>query len=145
MKLLISEVLQKVSNAKTKVEKVKLLQQYNSDTLRMLLIWNFDESITSAVPEGEVPYTVNDAPAGTEHTSLEHESRLFFHFIKGGNENLTKAKRENMFIQLLEGLHKDEAEVVCMVKDKKLGKRYKVTKAAVSEAFPQINWGGRSQ
>ena len=145
MKLLISEVLQKVSNAKTKVEKVKLLQQYNSDTLRMLLIWNFDESISSAVPEGEVPYTVNDAPAGTEHTSLEHESRLFFHFIKGGNENLTKAKRENMFIQLLEGLHKDEAEVVCMVKDKKLGKRYKVTKAAVAEAFPQINWGGRSQ
>lgn len=144
MKLLISEVLQKVSNAKTKVEKVKLLQQYNSDTLRMLLIWNFDESIISAVPEGEVPYTVNDAPAGTEHTSLEHELRLFFHFIKGGNENLTKAKRENMFIQLLEGLHKDEAEVVCMVKDKKLGKRYKVTKAAVSEAFPQINWGGRS-
>lgn len=144
MKLLISEVLQKVSNAKTKVEKVKLLQQYNSDTLRMLLIWNFDESIISAVPEGEVPYTVNDAPAGTEHTSLEHESRLFFHFIKGGNENLTKVKRENMFIQLLEGLHKDEAEVVCMVKDKKLGKRYKVTKAAVSEAFPQINWGGRS-
>ena len=144
MKLLISEVLQKVSNAKTKVEKVKLLQQYNSDTLRMLLIWNFDESISSAVPAGEVPYTVNDAPAGTEHTSLEHESRLFFHFIKGGNENLTKAKRENMFIQLLEGLHKDEAEVVCMVKDKKLGKRYKVTKAAVSEAFPQINWGGRT-
>lgn len=144
MKLLISEVLQKVSNAKTKVEKVKLLQQYNSDTLRMLLIWNFDESIVSAVPEGEVPYTVNDAPAGTEHTSLEHESRLFFHFIKGGNQNLTKVKRENMFIQLLEGLHKDEAEVVCMVKDKKLGKRYKVTKAAVSEAFPQINWGGRS-
>mgnify|MGYP007061962895 FL=1 len=144
MKLLISEVLQKVSNAKTKVEKVKLLQQYNSDTLRMLLIWNFDESIISAVPEGEVPYNVNDAPAGTEHTSLEHESRLFFHFIKGGNENLTKVKRENMFIQLLEGLHKDEAEVVCMVKDKKLGKRYKVTKAAVSEAFPQINWGGRS-
>lgn len=143
MKLLISEVLQKVSNAKTKVEKVKLLQQYNSDTLRMLLIWNFDESIVSAVPEGEVPYTVNDAPAGTEHTSLEHESRLFFHFIKGGNQNLTKVKRENMFIQLLEGLHKDEAEVVCMVKDKKLGKRYKVTKAAVSEAFPQINWGGR--
>ena len=144
MKLLISEVLQKVSNAKTKVEKVKLLQQYNSDTLRMLLIWNFDESIISAVPEGEVPYNVNDAPAGTEHTSLEHESRLFFHFIKGGNENLTKVKRENMFIQLLEGLHKDEAEVVCMVKAKKLGKRYKVTKAAVSEAFPQINWGGRS-
>jgi hypothetical protein len=144
MKLLISEVLQKVSNAKTKVEKIKLLQQYNSDTLRMLLIWNFDESITSAVPAGEVPYTANDAPAGTEHTSLEHESRLFFHFIEGGNQNLTKVKRENMFIQLLEGLHKDDANIVCLVKDKQLGKRYKVTKAAVAEAFPQINWGGRT-
>ena len=144
MKLLISEVLQKVSNAKTKVEKVKLLQKFNTDTLRMILIWNFDESVKSAVPEGEVPYKVNDAPAGTEHTNLEHESRLFFHFIEGGNTNLTKTRREQMFIQLLEGLHKDEAEVVCMVKDKKLGKRYKVTKAAVSEAFPQINWGGRS-
>ena len=145
MQLLLNEVLQKVSNAKTKVEKVKLLQQYNSDTLRMLLIWNFDESVSSALPSGEVPYTVNDAPAGTEHTSLEHESRLFFHFIEGANQNLTKAKREDMFIQLLEGLHKDEANVLCMVKDKKLGKRYKITKAAVAEAFPQINWGGRSQ
>jgi hypothetical protein len=144
MKLLISEVLQKVSNAKTKVEKVKQLKEYNTETLRMLLIWNFDESVYSAVPPGEVPYTANDAPAGTEHTSLEHESRLFFHFIEGGNQNLTKVKRENMFIQLLEGLHKDEAELLCLVKDKKLGKRYKITKATVTEAFPQINWGGRS-
>ena len=144
MKLLISEVLQKVSNAKTKVEKVKLLRQYNSDTLRMLLIWNFDESIASAVPAGEVPYNVNDAPAGTEHTSLEHESRLFFHFIEGGNQNLTKSKRENMFIQLLEGLHPDEAEIVCLVKDKALEDKYSITYDIVRQAYPDIQWGGRS-
>ena len=144
MKLLISEVLQKVSNAKTKAEKIKLLNQYNTDALRMLLIWNFDESVRSAVPEGEVPFEVNKAPSGTEHTKLEHESRLFFHFIEGGNNNLTKTRREHMFIQMLEGLHEDEAEVVCLVKDKKLSKRYKITKNVVSEAFPQIKWGGRS-
>ncbi len=144
MKLLISEVLQKVSNAKTKVEKVKLLRQYNSDTLRMLLIWNFDESIASAVPAGEVPYNVNDAPAGTEHTSLEHESRLFFHFIEGGNQNLTKSKRENMFIQLLEGLHPDEAEIVCLVKDKALEDKYSITYDIVRQAYSDIKWGGRS-
>jgi hypothetical protein len=144
MKLLISEVLQKVSNAKTKVEKVKLLNEYNSNALRMLLIWNFDESVRSAVPTGEVPFEVNKAPAGTEHTKLEHESRLFFHFIEGGNNNLTQTRREQMFIQMLEGLHEDEAEVICLVKDKKLGKRYKITKNVVSEAFPQIKWGGRS-
>ena len=144
MKLLMSEVLQKVSNAKTKAEKIKLLKEYNTDTLRMLLIWNFDESVISELPEGEVPFTPNEAPAGTEHTKLEHESRLFFHFIKGGNPNLTKTRREQMFIQMLEGLHKDEAEILCLIKDGLLGKRYKVTKNVVAEAFPQIVWGGRS-
>ena len=144
MKLLISDVLQKVSNAKTKAEKIKLLNEYNTNALRMLLIWNFDESVRSAVPSGEVPFEVNKAPAGTEHTKLEHESRLFFHFIEGGNNNLTQTRREQMFIQMLEGLHEDEAEVICLVKDKKLGKRYKITKNVVSEAFPQIKWGGRS-
>jgi hypothetical protein len=144
MKLLISEVLQKISNAKTKPEKIKLLQEHNSDGLRMLLIWNFDESVISELPVGEVPYEKNEAPIGTEHTVLERESRLLYNFVQGGNNGLTQTRRENMFIQLLEGLHKDDANVVCLVKDKKLGKKYKITRACVTEAFPQINWGGRT-
>jgi hypothetical protein len=144
MKLLISEVLQKVSNAKTKAEKIKILQEHNTQTLRSLLIWNFDESVVSMIPSGEVPYTPNEAPAGTEHTVLEHESRLFYHFIKGGNDSLSKVHREGMFIRMLEGLHNDEAHVVCLVKDKQLSKRYKITKNVVAEAYPEIVWGGRS-
>ena len=144
MKLLISEVLQKVSNAKTKSKKIELLQQYNTDALRMLLIWNFDESIVSQLPTGEVPFNANEAPVGTEHTMLEKESRLFYNFVQGGNNGLQQSRRENMFIQMLEGLHKDEANLLCLVKDKQLGKKYKVTKACVTEAFPQINWGGRT-
>jgi len=88
MKLLISEVLQKVSNAKTKAEKVKLLRQYNTTALRSLLIANFDESIVSMLPPGEVPYEANDAPAGTEHTKLEHEYRKLYLFFKGGSNSL---------------------------------------------------------
>ena len=144
MKLLISEVLQKVSNAKTKARKIELLQQYNTDALRMLLIWNFDDSVISELPAGEVPFTVNEAPVGTEHTVLEKEARLLYNFVQGGNNGLQQSRRENMFIQMLEGLHKDEANVLCLVKDKQLGKKYKITKACVSEAFPQINWGGRT-
>ena len=144
MKLLISEVLQKVSNAKTKAEKIKLLKEYNTDTLRMLLIWNFDESVKSDVPEGEVPFKANEAPAGTEHTKLEHESRLFFHFIVGGNNSLTKTRREQMFIQMLEGLHPEEANILCLVKDKQLQSKYKITYEIVKEAYPDIRWGGRS-
>ena len=142
--LLLSEVLRKVSNAKTKDEKIKILRDNNSPALRALLIWNFDDSIESAIPDGDVPYTPNDAPAGTDHSRLSHEYRGFYRFCKGGDNSLSDMKRESMFIQLLEGLHKDEAELVCLVKDGNLNKGYKrITKAVVSGAFPQIEWGGR--
>ncbi len=142
-KMLLSEVLQKVSNAKTKKEKVVLLRKYSTPALRSILIFNYDESVVSMVPSGDVPYTKNDSPAGTEHTILFHEYKKLYHFVKGGNDGLAKTKREQMFIQLLEGLHMDEANVLCLAKDKKLGKRYKVTKACISEAFPEIEWGNR--
>ena len=143
MKLLMHEVLQKVSNAKTKKEKITLLKQFNTPALRMLFIVNFDESVVSMLPPGDVPYTPNDAPAGTEHTMLEKEARLLHHFFKGGS-NVSQNKRESMFIQMLEGLSAGEAEVLCLAKDKKIGKRWKITKQCVSEAFPAIEWGGRS-
>ena len=143
MQLLLNEVLQKVSNAKTKAEKVKLLQEYNTPALRQILIANFDESVVSMLPEGDVPYTKNEAPEGTEHTKLLHEYRKLYLFFKGG-ANISQTRRETLFIQLLEGLHEGEAEVLCLVKDKKLGKRWKITKQCVEEAFPQIKWGGRS-
>ena len=142
--LLLSEVLRKVSNAKTKDEKIKILRDNNSPALRALLIWNFDDSIKSAIPDGDVPYTPNDAPAGTDHTRLSSQYKGFYRFCKGGDNRLSDMKRESMFIQLLEGLHKDEAELVCLVKDGNLNKGYKrITKAVVSGAFPQIEWGGR--
>jgi hypothetical protein len=143
MRLLISEVLQKVSNAKTKAEKIALLQKYNTQTLRSILIWNFDESVKSLIPDGEVPYRPNEAPIGTEHTLLEQESKRFYYFVANGRTTIPQMKRENMFIQMLEGLHKDEAEIMALVKDKKLGTKYRITKATVQEAFPEITWGNR--
>ena len=144
-RLLISEVLRKVSNAKTKKEKVDLLTKHNSAALRQLMIINFDESVISEIPEGEVPYTPNDAPVGTDHTRLESEYRGLFRFFKGVDNRLKSLKRETMFIQLLEGLSAEEAELLCLVKDGRLTEKYKrITKAVVSEAFPSIQWGNRS-
>ena len=143
MKLLMHEVLQKVSNAKTKAQKVKLLEGYNTPALRAILIANFDESVISMLPDGEVPYKKNDAPEDTEHTKLAHEYRKLYLFFKGG-ANISQTRRETLFIQLLEGLHQGEAEVLCLVKDKKIGKRWKITRACVEEAFPSIQWGNRS-
>ena len=137
------EVLQKVSNAKTKAQKVKLLEQYNTPALRAILIANFDESVISMLPDGEVPYKKNDAPEDTEHTKLAHEYRKLYLFFKGG-ANISQTRRETQFIQLLEGLHQGEAEVLCLVKDRKIGKRWKITRQCVEQAFPSIQWGNRS-
>ena len=144
MKLLLSEVLQKAHNAKTKAEKINILRNNKSDALVSVFIINFDDSVVPVVPLGEdVPYRKNEAPAGTEHSKLEHEARILFHFFKGGSK-LSPIKRETMFIQLLEGLHQDEAEVVIKAVNKNLHKRYKITQACVKEAFPEIVWGGKS-
>ena len=143
MKLLMHEVLQKVSNAKTKAQKVKLLEEYNTPALRAILIANFDESVISMLPDGEVPYKKNDAPEETEHTKLAHEYRKLYLFFKGG-ANVSQTRRETLFIQLLEGLHQGEAEVLTLVKDKKIGKRWKITRQCVEQAFPSIQWGNRS-
>ena len=138
------EVLAAISKARTKDKKIDLLREHRSEALASLLIWNFDDTVVSMLPEGEVPFNKNEAPLGTDHTSLRKESRNFYHFVKGGNDSLSKTRRESMFIQMLEGLHPDEAEILCHVKDKGLSNKYKLTKAVVESAYPDIQWGGRS-
>ena len=140
---LITEILQKVSSAKTKKEKVDLLQEYNQNALRAILIINFDESLKFLLPDGEVPFTPNDAPAGTEHTRLDSEYRGLYRYFKGGDSSLKGMKREQLFVQLLEGLHVDEANLLVSACNKDLQSKYRITKQAVSEAFPSIEWGNR--
>ena len=138
----IHEILELVSEQRTKVKRVEILQEYRDDSLTAILIWNFDERVQSAVPEGVVPYKENEVPVGTDHTSLRREWKTLYHFIKGGNDSLSSLRRESMFIQLLEGLHPKEAEIICLVKDKELESVYpKVTLDVVKQAFPDIVWG----
>ena len=140
---LVTEILQKVSSAKTKKEKVDILQEYNNNGLRAVLIINFDESLKFLLPEGDVPFSANDAPAGTDHTRLDHEYRGLYRYFKGGDSSIKSMKREQLFVQLLEGLYKDEAEMLVLACNKDLQSKYRVTKAVVQEAFPSIEWGNR--
>ena len=133
---LLSEVLKKVHNAKTKDKKVELLKQYDCEPLRMIIKSSFDPKIEWAIPEGEVPFKPNEAEEGTEHTVLRRESRKLYRFIKGGDTTIPGFRRENMFIQMLEGLHKSEAELILAAKDKKMHQVYKgLSAAVVKEAF----------
>ena len=135
---LFSEILNKVAKLKTKKQKVEFLRQHNTDALRMVLKSSFDPKIVWQLPEGEVPFSPNDAPEGTEHTVLAMEARKLHNFIQGGNNALTQNKREMMFVQMLEGLHQTEAYMLVDAKDKILHKTYKgLSAAVVKEAF---NW-----
>ena len=107
------------------------------------MIINFDESLKFLLPEGDVPFTANDAPAGTDHTRLDHEYRGLYRYFKGGDSSIKSMKREQLFVQLLEGLYKDEAEMLVLACNKDLQAKYRVTKAVVQEAFPSIEWGNR--
>ena len=118
------EVLELVSKQRTKAKKIEILEEYSSDALKSILIWNFDQTVVSMIPEGTVPYNKNEVPVGTDHTSLRREWRNLYHFVKGGNDSLSSMRRETMFIQMLEGLHPDEAEIICLVKDKSLEEKY---------------------
>ena len=131
-----AEILTQVSKMKTKKEKVSFLRQYQTDALRMVCKASFDPKIVWELPDGDVPYRENDAPEGTEHTQLHQEVRKLYHFIKGGNPTLKQNKREMMFVQMLEGLHKDEAVLLVAAKDKKLHRQYKgLSDNVVKEAF----------
>ena len=166
------EVLDAASKQRSKAKKVEVLRRYAHDSILSLFIWNFDETAISALPPGDVPYgtnrednsmtgtlsdKINDAvdkmgemgsnSLGSQDqgkASIRKEYTKFYNFIKGGNNSLSSLRRETMFINILEGLHPLEAEILVLVKDKRLTDKYKITKEVVSEAYPQITWGGRS-
>ena len=140
----IQEILDLANKQKKIDDRIEVLKEYRNDALTAVLIWNFDESIVSVVPDGEVPYEKNDVPIGTDHTTLRREWKNLYNFVKGGNDTLSSIRRETMFIQMLEGLHPYEARIIILAKDKKLSDEYAVTYDIVKEAYPDIEWGGRS-
>jgi hypothetical protein len=164
------EILELVSSQRANAVKVEVLQKYRNEGLTAILIWNFDDTAISLLPEGDVPYSrveeqsaFNDTLSASVEklnavqglsnadefirkraTSIRKEWQNFYNYLKGGNPALSGLRRETMFIQMLEGLHPKEAEVMVLVKDKRLQEKYKITQAIVAEAYPDISWGGRS-
>jgi hypothetical protein len=135
---LMSEIATKINNAKDKPRKLKVLQDHDSIPLRQVLKGAFDPSIEWLLPKGDVPFKVNDAPMGTDHTILSQEAKRLYLFTKGGDNTLTQNKREMLFIQMLEGLSAEEAEFLVAVVNKKVNNQYKgFTANLVKEAF---NW-----
>ena len=166
----VFEILNLVSKQRTNIKKVEILKKYIDPSLKAIFIWNFDETVVSLLPSGEVPYGNADEQSvysgtlsenlsrearggesatgqdldGRGKTSLRREYQNLYHYVKGGNNTLSTVRREMMFINLLQGLHPKEAEVVILTKDGKLSSKYKISFDNVKEAYPDIQWGGRS-
>jgi hypothetical protein len=168
----VFEILELVSKQRSNAKKVEVLKTYEHDSLKAIFIWNFDESVISLLPEGQVPYAstgeqtsysgtlsgkIEDAVSKMQElnsnslgsmdqgkSSIRKEYHMFYNFLKGGNDGLSSLRRETMFINILQGLHPLEAEILCLVKDKKLSNKYKISFENVKEAYPDIQWGGRS-
>ena len=140
MKLFVSEILTKVSKLKSKKEKVAWLKDQNTNGLRMVIKSSFDPKIKWLLPEGDVPFTRNDAPEGTEHTDLHMEASKIFHFLEGGDNDITQSKRETLFIQMLEGLQENDADVLVSAMNKSLHRKFKgLSDNVVKEAFDWNN------
>lgn len=165
----IFEILELASKQRSNVKKVEVLKTYENDALKSVFIWNFDETVVSLLPEGDVPYGNADEQSvytgtlsenlkreaaggesatgqdlsGRGRTSLRREYQNLYHYVRGGNNGLSTIRREMMFINLLQGLHPREAEVLILTKDKKLSTKYKISFENVKEAYPDIQWGGR--
>ena len=134
----VHEIFTQINNAKDKPKKIAVLKQHDNPAIRQLLKAAFDPKILWDLPAGDPPYIKNEAPAGTEHTSLLTQARKLYHFIVGGNNDLKRLKKETMYVQMLEGLHEKDAEVLLAIKNKKLNTVYKgLTASMVKETF---NW-----
>jgi hypothetical protein len=170
------EVLQLASKQRSRAKKVEVLQKYAHDSIKAVLIWNYDDSIISVLPEGDVPYNSygddatqggtlsdkikdqvdaldrastsslgsTDDSKGRIRSSLRKEWTKLYNFVKGGNDSLSQLRRETMFINILELLHPKDAEILVLVKDKRLTEKYNIPFPVVQEAYPDIKWGGRS-
>ena len=148
---MVHELLEAVDSERVKARKLDILRAHGDDSFKMTMIWNFDESVISMLPEGNVPYqpVESDVQADREkglpqRTTIRNSARNFYRFIKGGDDAMNKIKREGLFINILETLPPPEAEILVLVKDKALNTKYNITKELVAEAYPEITWGNRS-
>jgi len=148
---MVHELLEAVDSERVKSKKLEILRAHGEDSFKMTMIWNFDESVISMLPEGSVPYQPVEADVQAsvdkglpQRTTIRNSARQFYRFIKGGDDAMNKIKRESLFINILETLPPPEAEILVLVKDKALNTKYNITKELVAEAYPEITWGNRS-
>ena len=135
---LISEVLAEAGKIVIREERIKFLRLNKSPGLTDILRIQYDDSIVSVLPLGAPSYKQDDAPKGYEYTILNKAYTQFKYFFKGPvSSGMKPLKREGLFLNLLESLNPEEAELLIAAKDKKM-KSKGITKRLVNDTFPGL-------
>ena len=133
----LPEILKRVSEAKTKDEKKRILLEKDSNHLKIILQGAFHPSIKWELPEGTPPYKKDDAEYGLAPSILEREIRKLPYFMSGGKLVQNKMKREEIFVAMLESIHPSEAELFIQMKNKNIVCSG-LTPQLVWEVFPDV-------
>ena len=138
MKKFVPEILKQVNDAKTKAERVRVLEANNIRPVRNVLALNFDNNIELDLPEGAPPYNKDkEEPIGMSNASLYVVGRRLARCLK--SDPLQKQRKEAIYIQILEGIHWQEADLLNLVKDRKLEEMYpNITREIVRKAYPTL-------
>jgi hypothetical protein len=132
----IYEVFAEFKDAKTKKDRVNVLQKNDNWALRNVLVGAFNPNVQFSVTK--IPeYKSEDVPPGMSYNHMSYSLSKAYLFMKGNPrtpEGLTEDRRDQLLIQILESMEAPEAEVYANMIKKDLKVPY-LTEALVNEAF----------
>lgn len=132
----LSKIIAEAEEKKTAKQQAAVLKANNSEALKEICIYTFFPQVEWKLPPGKPPYKALPESAEQEG-KLYGEIKMLKYFTNTQDGlNMTDLKREQLFIQVLEGLDPADADLLCRMKDKNV----KIKKAALQEAFPKEQW-----
>ena len=136
VRISLSEIINKLPEIKSTADKVEWLRKNDSQPLRTIIKYTYDKSVEFLIPNTPPPWNKNEFEDEAK-SLLYREARRLKIFVKGGGyDNLNKIKRETLFIQLLQDVDNDDAEMLCTMISQKPFKG--LTLKTVMEAFPGL-------
>jgi len=132
----LSKIIAEAEEKKTAKQQAAVLKQNHSPALKDICIYTFYPQVEWKLPPGKPPYQPLPESAEQEGKLYSEVKMLKYFTNTPDGLQMTDLKREQLFIQVLEGLDPADAELLCRMKDKDI----KIKKAALQEAYPKEQW-----
>ena len=135
-RMTVSEILKKCSEFKKKEERVEALRINCNEPCKIVLQYMFHPDVKFALPEGKPPFKYSEFD---EPNMLHSQARKLYLFLEGVNPEMRPSKRQSLFLDILQSVNADDADLLIAMKEKKSpfsGLTKEVAVAAFPELFP---------